>query len=71
MQEFDDRTTANMDVVLKNICRDLPNSGGDHEARKYIAKKLMRAAQRGDTTLSALEFGARQALRKLAHRKIA
>ncbi|WP_245322615.1 hypothetical protein [Bradyrhizobium valentinum] len=46
MQKFDERTT-NMDVVLENVCRDLPNSGGDHESRKFIAKKLIRAGATG------------------------
>jgi hypothetical protein len=36
VDEFDERTLANMDVVLDEICRELPN-GGDHESRKFIA----------------------------------
>lgn len=51
--------------------RDLPNSGGDHESRKFIARKLRRAARRGDTTLGALESVARHALEDLMRRKIA
>jgi hypothetical protein len=70
MHTFDDRTTANMEVVLENICRSLPNGGGNHDSRKFIAKKLMRAAQRGDKTLGALESVARRALEELPHRKI-
>jgi hypothetical protein len=71
MQKFDERTTANIDVVLNNICRDLPNSGGDHASRKFIAKKLVRAAQRGARHLGALEVVARRALRKLSAGKTA
>jgi hypothetical protein len=29
--------------------------GGDHETRKYIAKKLFQAANKGERTLGALE----------------
>jgi hypothetical protein len=62
MQKFDDRTNANLAVVLDRACRDLPNCGGDHESRKFIAKRLLRAAQHGKRTLGALEIVARHAL---------
>jgi len=68
MQKFDERTAANLDVVLDTACRGLPNSGGDHETRKFIATKLMQAALRGKRTLGSLEGVARQALRKLRQR---
>jgi hypothetical protein len=67
MTEFDDRTAANMDVALDNVCRQLPNNGGDHSSRKFIAERLVRAAKRGHTTLGALETVARPALRALLH----
>jgi len=34
MVEFNERTQANMDVVLEEVCAELPN-GGDHESRKF------------------------------------
>ena len=37
---FDERVTANMDVALDRVCRELPN-GGDHASRKRIAEKLI------------------------------
>ncbi len=49
MDEFDERTKANMDVVLDAICTELPH-GGDHESRKFIAEQLMQAARGGKTT---------------------
>jgi hypothetical protein len=52
---FDDRTTANLDVVVDSVRRMLPNSGGDHESRKFIAARMLRVAQRGKRTLSVLE----------------
>src|SRR5260221_10665356 len=42
MTKFDERTTANMNVAPENACRVLPNSGGDHETRKYIGCKQRR-----------------------------
>jgi hypothetical protein len=71
MTKPDERTTANMNVALENVCRVLPNSGGDHETRKYIAKKLLQAANKGEWTLGALEAVARLALQELSHRKSA
>ncbi|MHC2463370.1 hypothetical protein [Bradyrhizobium embrapense] len=62
MKKFDERTTANLDVVLDEVCRDLPNGGGDHETRKFIARRLLRAAHQGKKTLGALERVARKAL---------
>jgi hypothetical protein len=66
MKRFDERTAANLDVVLDDVCRSLPNNGGDHESRKYVAAKLLRAAQRGKKTLGALEVVARNALHALS-----
>jgi hypothetical protein len=66
MTKLDKRTIANMDVVLENVCRGLPNSGGDHATRKYVAQKLVQAAKRGNTTLGGLEAVGRRALQEIA-----
>jgi hypothetical protein len=71
MNKFDDRTTANLDVVLDSVCRMLPNSGGDHESRKFIAARMVRAAQRGKRTLGALEVVARRAMKSLLRKPAA
>jgi hypothetical protein len=44
MTKIDERTAANMDVVLEEVCSDLPH-GGDHESRKHIAQRLMQSAK--------------------------
>jgi hypothetical protein len=64
MSEFDDRTQANMDVVLDEVCAELPN-GGDHKSRRYIAEQLMQAARAGKTTLKELTYVGRRALAHL------
>ncbi|WP_375780382.1 hypothetical protein ACE103_17040 [Bradyrhizobium sp. ma5] len=69
MKKFDDRTTANLDVVLDDVCRDLPNGSGDHETRKFVARRLLRAARQGRKTLGALEYVARKALHVLLERR--
>lgn len=70
MTKIDERITADMDAVLEEVCRVLPH-GGDHETRKYIAKKLIQGAKKGNTTLDGLRNVARIALEELSHRKSA
>ena len=68
MDEFNDRTRANMDVVLEEICREMPH-GGDHESRRFIAERLIESAREGRTTLPELNSVARRALLELVNRK--
>jgi hypothetical protein len=70
MTKIDERAAANMDVVLEEICRVLPH-GGDHVTRKYVAKKLIQSAKKGNTTLEGMRSVARMALQELSHRKSA
>jgi hypothetical protein len=37
MTKIDQRTAANMDVVMEEVCSDLPH-GGNHETRKHVAQ---------------------------------
>lgn len=68
MDEFDDRTRANMDVVLEEICREMAN-GGDHDSRKFIAERLIESAREGHRSLTELNSVARRALLELVNRK--
>ena len=70
MSEFNERTIANMNVVLERVCRELPNGGG-HEERKFIAERLMERARSGRATLGEFEIVARRALHDLSHKKSA
>jgi hypothetical protein len=45
MKGLDVRTIANLDVVLDETCRSLPN-GGDHEVRAFVAERLLAEAGR-------------------------
>jgi hypothetical protein len=64
MVEFSERTQANMDVMLEEVCAELPN-GGDHESRKFIAEQLIQCARSGRTTLGELMYAARRAIVQL------
>ena len=68
MDEFDDRTRANMDVVLEEICREMPH-GGNHESRRFVAERLIECAREGRTSLTELNSAARRALLELVNRK--
>jgi hypothetical protein len=70
MIHVDDRTAANLDVVLEEACRGLKH-GGDHETRKKIAMKLIQAARKGNTTLGGLKAVADRVLTEIVHRKSA
>jgi len=67
MPKLDQRTIANMEVVLEDVCRSLPN-GGDHATRKHVAQKLIQAAKKGNTTLGSLESVGRRALQEITQR---
>jgi len=68
MSEFDSRTMANMDVVLEQVCRELPH-GGDHESRKFVAERLLEAARAGQTALGDLTVAATHALLEMSKKK--
>jgi hypothetical protein len=70
MKQLDERTKANLDVVLEEACRDLPH-GGDHHFRKTIAQKLINSARKGNTTLGGLATVARNAVAEVTARKSA
>jgi hypothetical protein len=70
MDEFDERTKGNMDVILEEICREMTH-GGDHASRKFIADRLIECAREGRTSLTELNSAARRALLELVNRKSA
>ena len=67
MSKLNERTIANMDSVLEEVCRVFP-TGGDHERRKYIAQRLKQHAMQGETTLTGLRAVAQSALKEVKQR---
>ena len=51
---FDTRTLANMEVALERACTALAFAGEQHEARRYIASKIIECAEGGNKTLAGL-----------------
>ncbi|MDO9100073.1 MAG: hypothetical protein Q7V53_04925 [Caldisericota bacterium] len=70
MTKIDERTAANLDVVLEEVCGGLPH-GGDHESRKHIAQKLLQSAKKGNVTLDGLRNVGTRALSELSRSKSA
>jgi hypothetical protein len=60
-ERFDARTLANMEVALDRACRILPAGSERHEARRYIASRILRCAKGGDLTLGGLTEAGRAA----------
>ena len=70
MTKFDERAAANMDVALEEAFAGVLH-GGDHESRKYVAKKLIQSAGKGNLTLEGLRAVAREAFEQLSNRRSA
>jgi hypothetical protein len=70
MTKIEERITANMDIVLGEVCRSLPHCG-NHESRKYVAKKLMQSVKKGNVTLEGLRPVASRAFSELSRCKSA
>ena len=66
--KIDERTAANMDVALDEAFAGVLH-GGDHESRKYVAKKLIQSAGKGNVTLEGLRAVAREAFEQLSTRR--
>jgi hypothetical protein len=67
MQKSQDRTYANLELILEETCKEFPH-GGDHSMRKKIAQKLLQSARQGNRTLSDLSAVARTMLSQLTKR---
>jgi hypothetical protein len=68
MDDFDEQTRTNMDVVLEEICQEMKH-GGEHASRKFIAQRLIESAREGRGSLAELNSVARRALLELTNRK--
>ena len=66
-ESFDRRTLAAMEVALDRACEGLGVASEQHDARRYIASKILECALRGERTRDALtEAGRVAAMQVLA-----
>jgi hypothetical protein len=69
---FDPRTIANMEVALERGCVYLRNGNSErHEARRRIARAILKCARSGDRTLGGLTEAGRMAASELGSHKVA
>ena len=64
-EHFNSRTVSNMEVALERASRLLKQKSEQHEYRRYIASKILRRAEGGDTTLEGLTKAGSTAAREL------
>ncbi len=63
--KFNPRTLANMNVALDRVCENLPR-GENHVIRKRVAKRIIKCATSGKTSLGELTAAGQRALISLA-----
>src|SRR5260370_26681596 len=61
MDGFGPRMQANMEIALERACRFLPVGTAGHEARRYVARKILECAERGNGSVRALTAAGRAA----------
>lgn len=64
-EHFNSRTVANMEVALERASLLLKKKSELHEYRRYIANKILKRAEGGDTTLEGLTEAGSMAAREL------
>jgi hypothetical protein len=67
-EQFSSRTLANMEVALEQACKLLPAGAEQHENRRYIAIRILKCAEGGDTGLGSLTEAATRAANELRAR---
>jgi hypothetical protein len=67
MARLDERTRANLDVALEEVCREFPH-GGDHALRKKIALRLLQSARKGNISITGLSTVAQTAMAEATKR---
>jgi hypothetical protein len=65
---FDSRTLANMNVALDRVC-NVAARGEEYSVRKLIARRIIKCARSGKTTLGELTTAGEHDLLKIAPAK--
>ena len=66
--EFDESTLTNMEIALDRACCGLPCDMQGHDARKFVAKRIIDSAKRGHVTLTELTASGKRAVVELLSR---
>ena len=66
--EFDESTLTNMEIALERACGRLPGDMQGHDARKFVARRIIDSAKRGNVTLAELTATGKRAVVELLSR---
>jgi hypothetical protein len=66
--DFSERTLADMTIALERACQQLPKGEDGHEARKFIAQRIIQSARRGHTSLTELTATGKRAVVEMLSR---
>jgi hypothetical protein len=64
--EFSERVISSMDVALERACKLMPEILAAHNARKYVAERIVECAKTHTQTLGGLTEAGRRAVAELA-----
>jgi hypothetical protein len=68
-EKFDARTLANMNTALETACRGLRSGSQKHRARRHIASRIIKCAEKGNGALGALTAVALTAANELRSKR--
>jgi len=64
--DFEERTLADMNVALERACRQLRTGEDGHEARKFVAQRIIESARHGRASLTDLTAAGKRAVVELS-----
>jgi len=68
-ESFDRRTLANMEIALERACQVLATGSEKYVARRHIASRIVKCAEKGNRTLGTLTAAALTAAKELRSRR--
>jgi hypothetical protein len=68
LHELSERVQADMAVALERACASLPPDLDNYTTRKFVAKRLLKLAGRGEERLSELTAAAKHAVTEMKPR---
>jgi hypothetical protein len=66
--DFDEVTLTSMEIALERACGGLPEDMQGHDARKFVALRIIDCARRGNATLTELTATGKRAVVELLSR---
>jgi hypothetical protein len=68
-EQFSERTISHMDMALERACKTLPETFAHHEARTFVAERIVECAKVHTQTLDGLTEAGQRAAAELVMRE--